>query len=62
MNMFEALHRREDYKHKMRRENRLPGRVDAFLWYNAAYLIKIPLWMAWIRFIGVEHSGDVEHC
>ncbi len=51
MNMFEALRRREDYKRKMRRENPLPGRVDAFVWYNTAYLITIVLWMAWMGFI-----------
>ncbi len=43
MNMFEALHRREDYERKMRRENPLPGQVDAFIWYNTTYLIIITL-------------------
>ncbi len=51
MNMFEALRRREDYDRKMRRENPLPGRVDAFVRYNATYLITIALWMAWMGFI-----------
>ena len=51
MNMFEAMRRRENYKRKMRRENPLPGRVDAFVWYNAAYLITIPSWVAWMGFI-----------
>jgi hypothetical protein len=51
MNMFEALRRREDYERKMRRENPLPGRVDAFVRYNAAYLITIASWMAWMGFI-----------
>ncbi len=51
MNMFEVLRRREDYEHKMRRENPLPGWVNAFIWYNAAYLITIALWMAWMGFI-----------
>jgi hypothetical protein len=41
MNMFKVLRRREDYERKMRRENPLPGWVDAFVWYNAAYLITI---------------------
>jgi hypothetical protein len=41
MNMFKVLRRREDYERKMRRENPLPGWVDAFVWYNAAYLIPI---------------------
>ncbi len=51
MNMFKALRRREDYKHKMRRENPLPGWVDAFVQYNATYLITIASWMAWMGFI-----------
>jgi hypothetical protein len=51
MNMFEALRRREDYERKMRRENPLPGRVDTFVRYNAAYLITIASWMAWMGFI-----------
>ncbi len=51
MNMFEALRRREGYERKMRRENSLPGRVDAFNRYNAAYLITIASWMAWMEFI-----------
>jgi hypothetical protein len=51
MNMFEALGRQEDYERKMRRENPLLGLVDAFVWYNAAYLITITLWMAWMGFI-----------
>jgi hypothetical protein len=51
MNMFKALHRQEDYERKMRRENPLPGRVDAFAWYNAAYLITIASWMVWMGFI-----------
>jgi hypothetical protein len=50
-NMFKALHRQEDYGCKMRRENPLPGRVDAFVWYNTTYLIIIALWMAWMGFI-----------
>jgi hypothetical protein len=51
MNMFKALRRREDYEHKMRRENPLPGWVDAFVRYNATYLITITSWMAWMGFI-----------
>jgi hypothetical protein len=51
MNMFEALCRREDYKRKMMRENPLLGRVNAFVGYNAAYLITIASWMAWMGFI-----------
>jgi hypothetical protein len=51
MNMFEALRRREDYERKMRRENPLPGRVDAFIRYNTAYLITIASWMVWMGFI-----------
>jgi hypothetical protein len=51
MNMFEALRRREDYERKMRRENPLLGRVDTFVRYNAAYLITIASWMAWMGFI-----------
>ncbi len=51
MNMFKALRRQEDYERKMRRENPLPGWVDAFVWYNAAYLITIAWWMAWMGFI-----------
>jgi hypothetical protein len=50
-NMFKAMRRREDYERKMRRENPLPGWVNAFVWYNAAYLITIVLWMAWMGFI-----------
>ncbi len=51
MNMFEALHRREDYEREMRRENPLPGQVDAFVRYNLAYLIRIVSWMVWMGFI-----------
>ncbi len=51
MNMFKALRRREDYERKMRRENPLPGRVDAFVRYNAVYLITIVSWMVWMGFI-----------
>jgi hypothetical protein len=51
MNMFEALRRREDYEHKMRRKNPLPGRVDAFVRYNATYQITIASWMAWMGLI-----------
>jgi hypothetical protein len=51
MNMFEALRRQEDYERKMRRENPLPGQVDTFVRYNAAYLITIASWMAWMGFI-----------
>jgi hypothetical protein len=51
MNMFEAMRRREDYERKMRRENPLPGWVDAFVWYNTAYLITIASCMAWMGFI-----------
>ncbi len=64
MNMFEALRRREDYERKMRRENTLTGRVDAFVRYNAAYLITIASWIVdGVDGVhrGVEHSGDVEH-
>ncbi len=49
--MFEALRSREDYERKIRRENPLPGRVDTFVLYNAAYLITIASWMAWMGFI-----------
>ncbi len=49
--MFEALRRQEDYERKMRRENPLPGQVDTFVRYNAAYLITIASWMAWMGFI-----------
>jgi hypothetical protein len=51
MNMFEALRRQEDYERKMRRENPLPGQIDAFVRYNAPYLITIASWMAWMGFI-----------
>ncbi len=51
MNIIEALRRQEDYERKMRRENPLPGQVDAFVGYNAAYLIMIASWMAWMGFI-----------
>jgi hypothetical protein len=51
MNMFKALRRQADYECKMKRENPLPGQVDAFVWYNAAYLITIASWMACMGFI-----------
>jgi hypothetical protein len=51
MNMFDALLRREDYERKMRRENPLSKRLDAFVRYNTAYLITIALWMMWMGFI-----------
>jgi hypothetical protein len=35
----------------MRRENPLPGWVNAFVRYNAAYLITIASWMVWMGFI-----------
>jgi hypothetical protein len=61
MNMFQALRRKEDYERKTRRENPLKGRVDAFVWYNAAYLITIALWMAWMGFIVGVYSFSVSH-
>jgi hypothetical protein len=51
MNMLKVLRGREDYERKMRRENPLSGRVDAFVWYNTASLITLALWMVWMAFI-----------
>ncbi len=51
MNMFKVLCRREDYERKMRRENPLPGWVDAFIRYITAYLITIASWMVWMGLI-----------
>ena len=48
MTMFEALRRREDYERKMRKENPPIERLKAFVQYNAAYLITIVVWIAWM--------------
>ena len=48
MTMFEALQRREDYERKIRKENPPRERLKAFIQYNAAYLITIVVWIAWM--------------
>ena len=49
--MFEALKRREDYEQKMSRDNPLCTRVNAFILYNAIYLIVILAWLIWVAAI-----------
>jgi hypothetical protein len=63
MTMFEALQRRENYEHKMRKENPPRERLKAFIRYNAAYLITIVVWILDSLdgvHRGLEHRGDVE--
>ena len=54
VNLGEALSRHEDYVSKMRTDNAdntFPKRVGTFMRYNAAYLIAIAVWMAFMIII-----------